>query len=404
MHLVRIFAEKHSPRLNYICDVLFRIILGGGFKWTDAENADLIYGSQALPGKLRIPSSGLLQAPDIDPHCWMESVSLPFPALDTRDFFAWAFFMLVEYPLYTSGESIPPTPREAQLEDLAAALASQLGLSFPESEFSYEVTIDVDHPWKHRFKPLHVRWGGFLRSLLRRDWESVQERWCALFKRKDPFDIDEEIQAGCPPDKTTLFFLVGGNHPRDSRFSLRLPAYSNKVRAYQQAGFHIGLHPSYLSSEREGILHQELKMLEQVTGKVTRSRQHYLRYRLPDTFQKLEAAGIEREYSTCFNAHLGPKTRISRPYPWFDLAANRVTDLEIVPAMVMDRTLLSYLKLGPAAALKQIFSQIDAVKNRGGHFVIILHNETFSDSGEWKGWSKILKQLMEHLRHDGSPT
>ena len=86
------------------------------------------------------------------------------------------------------------------------------------------------------------------------------------------------------------------------------------------------------------------------------------------------------------------------PYRWFDLERNTATSLVLVPAMVMDRSLLKYQGLQPSQAQTAIAKAISQIKAVGGKFVIILHNETFSESGEWKGWLSVIRKTVELLQ------
>jgi hypothetical protein len=55
----------------------------------------------------------------------------------------------------------------------------------------------------------------------------------------------------------------------------------------------------------------------------------------------------------------------------------------------MDGTLNEYLKLKPEAAKEKISTLFNEVKNFGGEFSFIWHNETIGDYGIWKGWSAV---------------
>jgi hypothetical protein len=262
--------------------------------------------------------------------------------------------------------------------------------------FDFEITIDVDQPWKYKHKPLAVRAGGLVKDLL--GAQGVGERIGTLVGKPDPFDVLNLVREICPAEKTKVFFLVAGEHPNDSRYDLTMPPYQNLVREWKKAGFEIGIHPSYETYLNPAKTKAEKQLLEGVVGPVHISRQHYLRYQIPATFRTLVDLGIEREYSICQAGNLGAVTGVALPYRWFDLAGNEATNMVMVPAMVMDRTLLQYLQLSPAQATEAIAEWIGKVKAVSGRFVIILHNETFSDSGEWKGWLPVLRNTLQLLQ------
>lgn len=400
---ITIGTAHTSPRLAYVAHVIFERILAAEVAWTDLDGpADLYYGGTPSPDRLTIPANGQLFETGLPTDFPTDQFTAELPDFRRVDALAWAFFHLVEARAYGEelAPSLPAGEDPALIEDLAFALSDELGWDRPVKAFDYEVTIDVDHPWKHQHKPFAVRWGGMLKALLGGRGAEVQERWRAVMGGQDPYDIDELIREMCPADQTRLFFLVDGQAPQDSHYDLRMPAYAQRVAEFQAAGFSCGLHPSFLTYNQPQLLAEEKKLLESVVGEVIHSRQHYLRYALPGTFRSLLDLGIRYEYSTALNQHPGARTRIMRPYPWFDLERNVQTELEIVPAQVMDRTLQQYLGLSPEAAWPVVRRWIDRVRSVNGKFVVILHNETFSESGEWQGWRSLITQLLAELERD----
>jgi len=395
---LRIVAPDPSPRLLYVLDILFRDLLGHPYTLVDSDG-DLYYTKAKPQAGFHLPCSGFLCPP-------VEVETLPFPvnlsnkdAVAEVDLFAWTFYHLS----LLSVDQASPLPKDGWwVEDVANWLAGQLNLEATQRSFSYEITIDVDNPWKYRYKPFYVQWGGMAKDLLNGNWEGLAERRKALFAKTDPFHTDALIRKLCPAEHTTLFYLVDGDHPNDSRFSLRLPAYADRVKAFQNAGYRTGIHPSYESHLDPIKTQSEKSLLESVAGPVDQSRQHYLRYSLPQTFRTLLDLGIKREYSVCPKNFAGPLSRIARSYPWYDLEAEEVTDLTLVPAVVMDRSLQQYIGLSPQEAITTIALQIQAVRQRQGHFVVILHNETFSESGEWKGWLPVIEAMLHDLKGNGS--
>lgn len=405
---IRIAVEEESPRLHYVCEVIFGFILEEGYVVNGDAPPEIWYGKQPPVdfSGLHIPAEGLLHESGLRNVPQDQFERAAFQGMSDFDGLAWAFYHLSDYAAYANyqpdahGRHRSPGSEGSLLliEDYAEALTEALDRIRRPGQFSYEITIDVDQPWKHQQKPFAVQAGGFAKSLLQGDWAGLKERWQALAKGKDPFDTDDLIRDWCPADRTTLFWLVDGDHPCDSRFDLRMPAYEDRVRAFAKAGFSMGLHPSYQSWNDPGRLQQEKNLLQSVVGLVESSRQHYLRYRLPGTFRHLLELGIRREYSVGFPQRTGARHRIYRPFPWFDLTTNTRTPLILVPAAVMDRTLLSSLELDPKAALEAIREEMDRVHRAKGHFVLILHNETFSESGEWEGWSTILHKTIALLK------
>ncbi len=369
----------------------------------------LTYTRALRPGLSGLPCNGLLYEDIIrqanEQIDWFGAVS---EQMRTADHIARIFYHLTQYELLRPAGRIatdahgryPDGDGQLVVHDLLAQLQSLLLPHLPHQlaprRFDYEVTIDVDQPWKYLHKPLHVRWVGLLRELLR--GTDTRERRAALAHGRDPFDALDVVRDLCPAEKTKVFFLVGGDHPHDSRFDIRMSAYKKYVLAYQAAGFELGIHPSYMAVDDPKILPAQKAALEAVVGPVHVSRQHFLRYRTPDTFRALIAQGIQRDYTLCRNQGPGAVTGVALPYRWFDLQRNVATALTLVPAMVMDRSLQQYMGVDPEQALDQIATAIAQTRAVGGKFVIILHNETFSDAGEWKGWRTTIRKMLQLLQ------
>lgn len=409
---LRIRVDRLTPRLEYTFATVLGEFLGVAYVLVEADAAcDLQYVAQPQPDLPALPVDGLLYDHGI--HATAYAVQ-PHPAhILGDDVLGLIFRRISQYDDYLAPQTdahgryiggAPSLALHAALRHLKAALQSAFpSLVFPARPFTWEVTLDIDQPWKHRHKPLGVQLGGTLRALLRGQWQDLRERLAAYLRGRDPFDTLATVQALCDPAATTVFFLADRGHALDSRYDLRMPAYQAYLDRWQQAGFRIGVHPSYLSSAEPGRFAVEKNLVEHVAGPVTHSRQHFLRYRLPSTFRALIAAGITHDYTLCGHEDLGSRSGIALPYDWYDLEAEARTSLRLVPAVAMDRTLQQYLRLSPAAAFGQVSALIDTLRAEGGHFVLILHNETFSESGEWAGWLRWIQATLAHLRTDGSP-
>jgi hypothetical protein len=417
-----VMVESLHPRVVYTLETVLEDFLGMDVVLVAEEEAGKIKAVQDAgipmvgylpfhPGmKGNLFSCNRLLYED---HIRPADEEIPWTTLTERlldeDCFARIFHALTQYEFLRPGLKLkldahlryPDGDGRLKVHEWLARISQALEPFVPVSmrhprKHAHEITIDVDQPWKYRNKPLKIRAGGLVRDVARGN--DVKERMATLLGKKDPFDVLDVVRKVCPAGMTKVFFLVGGNHPNDSRFDISMPAYQDLIMQWKAAGFEIGLHPSYETAFRNGLVEQEMKAMEQVVGPVRISRQHYLRYGIPDTFRRLVKLGIQREYSVCMSGRPGAATGVALPYRWFDLAANQTTSMEMVPAMVMDRTLQQYVQLTPEKALQVIEEWIAAVRAVQGKFVIILHNETFSESGEWKGWLPVIQSTVEMLQ------
>ena len=159
-----------------------------------------------------------------------------------------------------------------------------------------------------------------------------------------------------------------------------------------------GIHPSYRASDDISELKNELGALSEISeSEITHSRQHFLKFRLPGSYRKYIMAGINEEYSMGYASRAGFRTGTSRPFFFYDLQEEKETELRVNSFQVMDRTLKDYMKLSPEQALEKILTIAGAVRETGGKFTCIWHNDAFSDYGEWKGWKDVYLQMIDSL-------
>jgi hypothetical protein len=426
MSKIQILTYQKNPRVRYAIDLVFRRILGlecavvspGDRVPGQASHIQIWYDNEAPTGALSLPNSKFLQRTDAIPFAppiVEGSIPLLFPEegnfLLPFDLFAAVFFLATDFP-----QSDPmPTDNHGRIMEsltpLGAAgfydqplihlwcemLREKLNLPKVIRPFDWEITVDVDNPWKHQHKPAGVTLGGLAKAALSGKFGEVKERFTSLTSDKDPFDTyDEFIElAG---DKLRFFFLVGGDSPHDSRFNLsQLPLKELIIRLAREKHVKTGVHPSYKSSDDEEMMREEITALRMITP-VTHSRQHYLRLRTPATYRNLIREDITDDYSICRITDTGFRTGMCVTYPWFDLEANEETKLMLHPAAAMDRTLQQYKQKDAAAALTELIHRAEQVRKVNGCFVVILHNETISESGEWKGWKATVRTLIETLK------
>ena len=388
-----------TPRMRYAAKLLFSELLG--LEWTFVtkarENQPFIqYGGRPQPGALlHIPDSGFLQKTTLEPK-----------AMPQDDLLAAAFWWASGYafqavPKYDQhgrydfarySHIAEGLHRQPQVHVIAEFLGKKLYAHFPlkKRPFSTEYTFDIDHPWLFKYKPLHVSLGSLGKQLIRGEFGLFAEQLAVLFGKKDPNDVFDELFRRFNPKSTRLFFLIERRHANDTRHTWRNPAMRRLIKRAHNKGFGIGIHPSYTTFLQPGLIKEEIERLSDIIGEqVVHSRMHFLRYRQPETFRALIAAGIRHDYTTGLYHDVGFPYGMAQPFNWFDLEKNEETELMLHPTSLMDRTLLSYMQLGPDEAVVRYEAMKEEVQKHHGTFIPLFHNEVLSDHGEWKGWKQL---------------
>ena len=128
---------------------------------------------------------------------------------------------------------------------------------------------------------------------------------------------------------------------------------------------------------------------------VERSRQHFLKLILPETYRNLINNDITHDYTMGYAEIPGFRASICTPFPFFDLDQDAQTNLIIHPFMVMDGTLHDYMKLSPQKAIATIIELINEVRKVGGTFIPLWHNQSLNEESDWKGWLEVYVKMVE---------
>lgn len=278
----------------------------------------------------------------------------------------------------------------------AHKIAELLQLPLPKRiEKKPQISFDIDHPWLFNQKPIGVTAGSLLKKISKADLQAVQNQLRSLFTQKDPAHTFDTIFELTNPKQSTFFFLIERRHAYDTRHTWRNKAYRSLIQDIHRRGYTIGIHPSYLTYLSPDHIKEETERLAQIIGEpVTHSRMHFLKYRQPATFRALIAAGIRHDYTVGFYHDTGFAYGLARSFYWFDLEKNERTILRLHPTHMMDRTFLSYLNVAPEEAEKRAQALHKTISKIDGEMLMLFHNESLSDFGEWKEWAKAIKAML----------
>jgi hypothetical protein len=432
MNHLLVYSPDISPRLSYIAREIFSHILGIQYEFTERleqftayAGPRINYSELPFPGCISIFPAGLLDATGVSvlrPEVRNETAfPLLFPIVKegflSFDLFAATFYLLTRYEEYLpfradkhgrfeAGESLAHKNGFLQrplVNEWSFFLLEKLKEKWPAINsnlpaFRFQPTIDIDTAWAFKNKGTVRCLASAMRDLLTGKKKQFALRMSVVSgKTEDPFENYSWINsihqaAGLKP---IWFFLSGSWGPHDPNSSMDHPAMKALVRECMQQG-EIGIHPSYASHLRPSILSRELKNLSGVTGTgINKSRQHFLRLSLPDTYRHIIQLGINDDYSMGYASQPGFRAGTCSPFRFYDLLLDEETPLTVHPFQVMERTFSDYLRVQPAEALQHMIGMAELVKKCGGEFVSIFHNETL---GVEMGWRDIYKELVHKLQ------
>ncbi len=432
-----IFAEAPSPRLVYIAELLFGQLSGipvrvtGNREQFDTyEGPKLNYSLQPFKGKaLWLAPCGLLAETGIRPQACDFFMASGVPALFPTpvngahfsfDVFAASFFMVSRYEEYLPAkrdehDRFPSTSSIAGqkgflqrpvVNEWARLLAQALknsypALNIPAKPYVFQPTYDIDIAWAYGHRPWWRTIGAIGAEALRGNRGILRNR-IAVWRGKadDPYFTFPYLDGlhqkyGLNP---LFFFLLGNPGNYDRNISAGNPEF-RKLIAQLAATYPVGIHPSYAASTNPERLETEISRLADITGKpVTRSRQHYLRLRFPDTYRQLLNSGIQEDHTLGYADQSGFRAGMAGPFYWYDLEREEATTLQLHPFQVMEVTLRQYQGIAPSAAGPTIDQLVFRVRETGGTFTTLWHNSSFSALHGWEGWSEVYENMLENSR------
>ena len=262
-------------------------------------------------------------------------------------------------------------------------------------------TFDIDNAYAYKHKGI---WRTILSNskdfLLGRQKRLIERQKVQTGSYRDPYDTYDQIYAlkdiGI---NFKMFWLLGDFAKFDRNISFRHKRHRRLIQRMRTA-CEIGIHPSVKSNNYEFFLHNEIERLEKIIdNRVHFARQHYLMLKLPQTYETYLEQEIKDDYTMGFADICGFRLGTAKPIKWFNLRENKQTSLTLHPFAFMDGTLNEYLKISPVEAMGKIAQLYNEVKEFGGEFSFIWHNETIGDYGIWKGWSEVFEFSINIHEH-----
>lgn len=449
MREIIFFVEKHTPRIAYLLDFIFREIGGYGGIWiTDAPDdfatalrkqqrtaqermrsgeqlpVALCYSSQVPEG---IEREGLIFLPATATLLFENGVEPQDENALQSDALAWAFYLLSRYEEYLPfaadahgrfSASLSAATRAGilqrpRVDEIAIDLLTQVSHIIGDGKaerwgrsYKFLPTFDIDFMYAYAHKSALHTLAAAARDLLKRQSAQASQRWAAWRgNAADPFDNIDSISAlhTATQAPAPLFFILSAlqHSEYDRNTSPHSPAFADFLHRLHVAFPHsIGLHPSYAAGTNAESIKAEKSALEcAANAPVVRSRQHFLRLRLPDTYRALLAANITEDYTMGYADAVGFRASTARAHWWYDLRYERATLLRVQPFMAMDVTLRDYLRLSPAQAVEAVQPLVDACRQTGGTFSLLWHNSSLAALDGWgEAWREAYAQMLRMAR------
>lgn len=427
--MLLIYSHTSSARLQYICSFILKELLGIDFSITiDSEEfknykgARINYSSSKIPDSdFNIQNHTLLFENNIKEQateCFqMNEYKAFFKIPDSDwpfDIFAATFYLISRYEEYLPhtkdmygryGHENSLAFKEGFLQfpliniwvkDFAAALKNKFpAFTFQLSPFIFLPTYDIDIAYSYKHKGLVRNAGSFLKS------PSLERIKVLTGLQNDPFDTYAWLHELHQKNnlQPLYFFLVA---ERNGQYDKNILPHKNAMwQLVQQHAkkYTIGIHPSWQSGDTPSLLKKEKTYLEEMSEKAIRtSRQHYIRFTLPEGYRNLIEAGITDDHSMGYGSINGFRASVASSFYWYNLAKEEQTALRIHPFCFMDANSFYEQHFSAAQAYEEMMHYYKVCKEVNGSLITIWHNNFLGEAREFSGWKEIYEAFIEKVR------
>ncbi len=430
-----IFVQQTSPRVEYIFSTILNAIGIHSHKFT----IDKEYFLYNIGAKINYSANSISAN-----ECWIKPVELLFeknikPQIikcfnwkDTKaffqsdgsdypfDIFAASFYLLSRYEEYlvhtkdTYGRYAHENSLSFREDFLDQPLVNiwitdfekMIRNKFPElpentAHFHFLPTYDIDIAWSYLNKGIVRNAAGIIKEIATGKWELVKQRLAVLSNKiKDPFDNYQwldELHKSYELKPIYFFLLAQSSKKYDKNIPPNNYALRQLIKEHDKH-YSVGIHPSWQSGDKHHLLKEEKELLKNITDKkVNKSRQHYIRMDLPNTYRRLIDAGITEDYSMGYGSINGFRASHCLPYQWYDLQKETTTPLIIYPFCYMDANSIFEQHNTPEEALNELLKYCRITKEVKGYLITIFHNHLLTHQLKQIGWQRMYKNFLGSL-------
>lgn len=431
--MIHVFTHKTTSRVRYAFNLIFKDVLGLEYTlykdrkaFEAVDGIKIAYTVNPIENSFFIQSKSLLFEQGINDQ---EINTFPFDrtkaffSLGGRsmfpfDIFAASFYLASRYEEYLPHkrdlyDRFDADQSLAQKEDFLHQPVINIWCQkfselfkevFPEYEpvkkkYKFITTIDVDNAYAYLEKGFVRSLMGYGKSVLTLDFKAVKARTKTLLGlQKDPYDTFDYQKRLVKDEKLTFiyFFLLGDYGVNDKNIPISSRKFRSLIKSISDHS-KIGIHPSFASNNSFYQLEKEVGRLNGVINReIWRSRQHFLKLRLPDTYRNLIELDITDDFTMGYASNYGFRAGLCTPFCFYDLDLEVETLLKIHPFAIMEGTLKYYMRIGPENAMPHFKRLIDEVRMVDGEFISLWHNDSLNDSDLWKGWKAVFEEMIEY--------
>jgi len=262
---------------------------------------------------------------------------------------------------------------------------------YPEGKkFAVCLTHDIDFAYPDKLYPIFGTVKAFARgdltNAVKMPFSRISKQCNLFWNFRDIMALEAKYNA-----KSSFYFMA--LQPGEEDFNYKIEDLKEELRFISDNGWEVGLHGGHKSYNSFEDIVEKKQRLEKVLGKqVIGYRNHYLKFKVPDTWELLSKAGFKYDATFGYSDCAGFRNGLCHPFRPYNLNTEKQIDILEFPLVIMDRTLLrDYMRLGVEKAWELIKRLIDKVEQYNGLVTTLWHNNMLVEEQYRKMYENLLK-------------
>jgi hypothetical protein len=199
---------------------------------------------------------------------------------------------------------------------------------------------------------------------------------------------------------STWFFLEKTRQD-NSRYRFRDRKMVQLISELSLKGHEVGIHGTLESSVDRGAMTGAIERLNAVCDTpVAGIRQHFLRYKNPDTPMLQSSSDLVYDATLGFAEQLGFRNSYTYPFKLYSFDNRSAMDIWELPLQAMEVTMLEYMDLKPKLITAAIEPLLAEVLRFNGVFSLLWHNCNL-DEETYPGILKVYREVLKGIMQSG---
>ena len=194
-----------------------------------------------------------------------------------------------------------------------------------------------------------------------------------LGMKDDPYDTFDYLMRASEKFglQSRFYFMAGGETEYDNHYCLNQRNVQELLETIDNRGHRIGFSPSYNAATRPLLWQQERDKLRSLAPqRITKGRQHMLRFEVPTTWQIWDDAEMLVDASLGYAEEPGFRCGTCYAFPVFNFMTRQTLAVYESPLIFSETSLIDYMRLSPEAAEQEVREVYNQVQQYRGNFVL----------------------------------